>query len=98
MKLKLKKQLTWYSFIIVSIITLLVLTYTPMLTAIKYSFYDVQVLGFGDNKFVGFQNYQKIMNNSSFIKAVGNTFLLAIMGLVSIPVGFILASLINNDG
>ena len=34
-KLKLKKQLIWYSFIIVSIITLVVLTYNPMLTAIK---------------------------------------------------------------
>ena len=97
-KLKLKKQLIWYSFIIVSIITLVVLTYIPMLTAIKYSFYDVQVLGFGDSKFVGFQNYHKIMNNSNFLKAVGNTFLLAVMGLISIPIGFILASLINNVG
>ncbi len=32
------------------------------------------------------------------MKAIGNTFLLAAMSLVSIPIGFILASLINNVG
>ena len=50
LKLKIKKQLVWYSFIFVSIITLIVLTYIPMLTAIKYSFHDIQVLGFGEDK------------------------------------------------
>lgn len=60
LKLKIKKQLVWYSFIFVSIITLIVLTYIPMLTAIKYSFHDIQVLGFGEDKFIGFQNYEKI--------------------------------------
>ena len=98
LKLKIKKQLVWYSFIFVSIITLIVLTYIPMLTAIKYSFHDIQVLGFGEDKFIGFQNYEKIMHNSSFVKSIGNTFLLALMSLVSIPVGFILATLINNVG
>ena len=78
LKLKIKKQLVWYSFIIVSIITLIVLTYIPMLTTIKYSFHDIQVLGFGEDKFIGFQNYEKIMNNSSFVKSIGNTFLLAL--------------------
>lgn len=97
-KLKLKKQLVWYSFIITSILILAVLTYIPMLTTIKYSFHDTQVLGFGEERFVAFQNYQKIMNNSSFIKSIGNTFILAILGLVSIPIGFLLASLINNIG
>ncbi len=87
LKAKIKKQLVWYSFIIVSIITLVVLTYIPMLTSIKYSFHDIQVLGFGKNEFIGFQNYEKIMHNSSFVKAIGNTFLLAAMSLVSIPIG-----------
>lgn len=96
LKLKLKKQLVWYSFLIVSILTLLILTYIPMLTTIKYSFHEVEVLGFGDSKFVGLQNYRTIMHNSSFLKSIGNTFILALMGLISIPLGFILASLINN--
>lgn len=98
LKVKIKKQLVWYSFIIISIITLVVLTYIPMLTSIKYSFYDIQVLGFGEDKFIGFQNYEKLMSNSAFLKSIGNTFLLAAMSFVSIPVGFILACMINNLG
>ncbi len=96
--LKLKRQLVWYSFIIVSILTLGILTYLPMLTTIKYSFHDTQVLGFGEEKFIGLLNYQKIVNNSSFLKSIANTFILAILGLASIPIGFVLASLINNIG
>lgn len=96
LKHKLKKQLVWYSFLIVSILTLLILTYVPMITTIKYSFHDVEVLGYGDSKFVGLQNYRTIVHNASFLKSVKNTFLLAILSLISIPVGFILATLINN--
>ena len=98
LKVKLKRQLVWYSFIIVSILTLVILTYIPMLTTIKYSFHDIQVLGFGEDSFIGFQNYEMIMKNSSFLKSIGNTFILALMSLISIPIGFILASLINNIG
>lgn len=96
LKIKLKKQLVWYSFLIISILTLLILTYIPMLTTIKYSFHDVEILGFGDSQFVGMQNYETIMHNASFLKSTGNTFLLAALSLISIPLGFILATLINN--
>lgn len=96
LKLKLKKQLTWYSFLIVSILTLLILTYIPMFTTIQYSFCDVEVLGYGSSEFIGLQNYRTIMHNSSFLKSVANTVILAVMGLISIPLGFILASLING--
>ncbi len=98
LKIKIKKQIVWYSFLIVSIVTLIALTYIPMLQSVKYSFFDIQVIGFGDDKFVGFQNYEKIMNNASFLKSIGNTFFLAFLSLISIPVGFILATLINNIG
>lgn len=98
LKIKAKRQLVWYSFLIVSIVTLIVLTYIPMLQSVRYSFFDIQVVGFGEEKFVGLQNYEKIMNNASFLKSIGNTFILAFLSLVSIPVGFILATLINNIG
>ena len=35
-KHKLKKQLEWYSFIIIPLVTLLVLVYVPMLSTIRY--------------------------------------------------------------
>lgn len=69
-----------------------------MLTTIKYSFHDVEVLGYGDSEFVGLQNYRTIMSNASFLKSVKNTIGLAILSLISIPVGFIIASLIDNVG
>lgn len=96
-KLLSKKSLEWYSFFIVSLITILVLVYYPMLTTIKYSFYDVSVLGYGE-KFTGFKNYELLLINSSFLNALLNTFILAFLGLSSIPLGFLLAYLINSLG
>lgn len=93
---KVKHQVVWYSFLAVTIITLIALTYVPMLTTIRYSFCDVEVLGFGGSEFIGLQNYETIVHNSAFLKSIGNTIILAVMGLISIPIGFILASLINN--
>ncbi len=92
-----KEQFTWYSFIIVSLLTLLIFTYIPLLTSIKYSFYDISVMGF-DEKFTGLSNYNLILHNSAFLKSVYNTFGLALFGLITIPLGFILASLINSLG
>ena len=87
----------WYSFVIVTIITLLVLTYNPLLSTIKYSFYDISVLGF-DEAFCGVDNYSLILNNPIFLRAIGNTFILATLGLLTIPLGFVLATLINALG
>jgi ABC-type sugar transport system permease subunit len=92
---RLKKQIEWYSFIIVTLIVLIILVYKPTLTTVKYSFYDVSTMGFGE-KFIGLANYQFLLSNPGFIKAMGNTLLLGIMGLLTIPLGFILASLINS--
>lgn len=90
-----REQLTWYSFIIVSLLTLLIFTYIPLMASIKYSFYDISVMGF-DERFVGLSNYKMILTNSSFKKAVFNTFGLALCSLVTIPLGMILATLINS--
>lgn len=96
-KRKLKKQLTWYSFIIVSIVCLILLVYIPMFTTVKYSMYDVSVVGFGE-RFVGLKNYKILMTQSAFLKSVANTFILAVLSLMTIPLGFILAVLINSLG
>lgn len=96
-KAKIKRELVWYSFIIVSILTLLILTYIPLLTSVKYSFFDVSVLGYGET-FSGFKNYSLILSNPQFHRSVANTVVLALMSLISIPLGFVLASLINGLG
>lgn len=92
-----KTQLTWYSFIIISLVTILVFNYIPMFTSLKYSLYDISVIGF-DEKFIGFGNYKILLSSDTFHKAIWNTFGLALCSLLSIPIGFILATLINGIG
>lgn len=92
-----KKNLTAYSFILVSLATLAVMVYIPMFTTIKYSLYKVSLLGFGE-VFIGFDNYRMLFSQSSFWRAIWNTLVLAALGLLTIPVGFILAVMINSLG
>ena len=92
-----KREMVWYSFIIIPIITLILFTYIPMFSTVRYSFYNVSVLGFGE-AFVGFQNYEMLLNNPVFRNSILNTFLLVLFSLLTIPLGFILASLINGLG
>ena len=92
-----RKQLTWYSFLLPTILCLIALTYVPMFTSIKYSFYDVSVVGIGE-EFIGLRNYRTLLSSSSFSKAVWNTIILAVLDLSVIPIGMILASLINSLG
>jgi ABC-type sugar transport system permease subunit len=93
-----RNNLVAYSFIIVSIVTLFVLVYIPTFTTVNYSFHNIGIVGFGENEFVGLDNYRTLITNSTFSKAIGNTILMAVMGLLTIPVGFILAVLINSLG
>lgn len=89
------KQIEWYSFIIIPIIAVIMLVYIPMITTVKYSLYDVSFLGFGE-KFIGLKNYKMLLNSTSFKKALGNTIILTLLGLLNIPLGFILACFINS--
>ena len=75
-----KREMQWYSFLIVSIIALVLLTYIPMLTTIKYSFYNTRILSFG-GEFDGITNYKVLMGNKAFIQSLGNTFILALLSL-----------------
>lgn len=94
---KVKKQLEWYSFIIISLIAVVLFTYYPMTKAVAYSFSDVSAIG-AIEKFVGTKNYENLLLHTTFLKAGANTFILAFMGLLSIPIGFVLACLINSIG
>lgn len=92
-----KQQLRWYPFLIASVVALLLFVYLPMGKTIQYSLYDVSVVGYGE-KFVGLKNYRTLLSQTQFIKSLGNTFVLAILGLLTIPFGFVLAVLINGLG
>jgi ABC-type sugar transport system permease subunit len=90
-------QLQWFTFILPTIVCLVVLTYRPLITSIKYSFYSVRVIGFGE-RFVGLRNYRGLISSLNFSIAIGNTFVLMLLAFLVIPLGFILAVLINEIG
>lgn len=94
---EIKRQLVWYSFIIIPILTVIILTYVPTFKVFQYSFSEVSVLG-EIEKNVGLKNYVNLLTHTKFPRAIFNTFILAIMGLLSIPIGFLLANMINNIG
>lgn len=93
-----RNNLVAYSFIIVSLLTLLVLVYVPMISTVDYSLHNVGMVGVGEDEFVGLKNYKMLFSQTTFWRSIWNTILLAFMGLLTIPVGFILAVLINSLG
>lgn len=95
LKIKIKKQCTWYSFMILSIICLIVLTYIPMATTVKYSFYDARTLGF-EGSYTGLTNYSVLVSNSGFWKSILNTLILTGLSLLQIPIGYVMAYMING--
>lgn len=93
----LKENLTWYSFIIVTLITVIALVYIPTCTTLIFSVSDVSLRGL-ETTFVGTRNFKVLFAMSAFWKSILNTLGLAILGLLVIPLGFLLANTINSLG
>ena len=51
-----------------------------------------------DYQFIGFNNYKLLLTSSTFLNALKNTILLAFFGLITIPIGFLIANAINSLG
>ena len=93
----LRENLTWYSFIIVTLTAVILLVYVPTFTTVLFSLSDVSLKGL-ETTFIGLHNYQVIFAMSSFWKSILNTLGLATLGLLTIPLGFLLANAINSLG
>ena len=96
-KMQLKKKLRWYPFLIVSVAALIFFVYIPMGHTIEYSLYNVSIVGYGE-KFVGLKNYGTLLGQSQFLRSLWNTMALTVMGLLTIPLGFLMAVFINGLG
>ena len=96
-KMQLKKKLRWYPFLIVSVAALIFFVYIPMGHTIEYSLYNVSIVGYGE-KFVGLKNHGTLLGQSQFLRSLWNTMALTVMGLLTIPLGFLLAVFINGLG
>lgn len=96
-KRDIKRNLTWYSFIIVTLVALVVLVYFPTLKTLYFSTTNMGTYG-TDYEVTGLRNYVTLLTSKSFLRALKNTMLLGIYGLLTIPFGFLLANAINSLG
>lgn len=94
---RIKNDMTWYSFIIVSLLVLLIFTYIPTIATVYFSFTNMGTYG-TEYEMVGLKNFTVLMGSKSFWNAVKNTVLLAIYSLIKIPLGFLVAYAINSLG
>lgn len=85
-----------YAFIFPSLFLTLALGIYPIFWALRYMFYDYQ--GFGQARFIGLDNFARLLRDQEFWNSVYNTFIYA--GgkiIVTIPVSLILAVILNRS-
>lgn len=92
---KLKSSLTLLLFLGPYFVLLIVFKLLPIFVNFWYSLTDMQLVG--SSEFIGFANYQKLLNDELFFKAARNTLqYLLYVGPVNIVGGFLLALLFNS--
>ncbi|MFH5184411.1 carbohydrate ABC transporter permease [Paenibacillus sp. TAB 01] len=78
-----------------SVVLTLALGIYPLLWVLRYMFYDYA--GYGNELFIGLDNFRRLMKDTQFWDSVGNTFVFA--GgklLLTIPLSLILAVILNG--
>src|SRR5581483_257204 len=90
----LRKSLVWYAFVAPTMILFLIFIASPTFETFRLSFYREVAT---KQEFVGFAHYTRLLGDSIFRGALLNTILLgAVFLLIIIPLGLVLASLLNN--
>jgi raffinose/stachyose/melibiose transport system permease protein len=82
-------------FLFPSVILTLALGIYPLLWVLRYMFYDYA--GYGNELFVGLDNFRRLLRDTAFWESVGNTFVFA--GgklLLTIPLSLLLAVILNG--
>lgn len=90
----LRKSLVWYAFIAPTLILFLIFIAYPTLETFRLSFFREVAT---KQEFVGLVHYSRLLGDGIFRHAILNTILLGVIFLVVIiPLGLLLASLLNN--
>ncbi|MBU7592589.1 carbohydrate ABC transporter permease [Metabacillus halosaccharovorans] len=91
---KRNSQWIWYIFLLPSFLGILLFMVYPIFESLRLSFY--QSNGTIEH-FIGLQNFKTVLTSGPFWNSVWNTFYIGIFQiLITIPLGFIFASLINS--
>ncbi|MCM0646911.1 sugar ABC transporter permease [Clostridium swellfunianum] len=91
-----KESLVGWSFILPMLIGFCIFCFIPIITSLGISFTDWNLLQ--APKFVGLQNYTRLIKDSSFIKCVSNTLFFVLTMVPSILVISLILALILNKG
>lgn len=85
-------------FLVIPVIGYIIFVVSPFIQAAYYSLTDWSGFTAGMN-FIGLNNYVKLFNDATFMKAVGNSVTLAIvLPIVTLGIAFIFASLVTVGG
>lgn len=94
MNKNLKKRNNYISYLLLApwLVMFIIFMLIPFVLGIFYSFYDYN---FVDLKFIGFENYSEIFNDTVFLKSIGNTVIIAfVVVCLTITVSLFLSYLI----
>ncbi|GIN69541.1 cytochrome c biogenesis protein [Bacillus sp. J14TS2] len=84
----------WYLFLIPSFLGIFLFMVYPILESLRLSFYQSNGTL---EKFIGLSNFKNVLTSGPFWNSVWNTFFIGIFQvMITIPLGFIFASLINS--
>lgn len=90
-----RKTVFSYSFILPSLFLTAALGIYPIAWAMRYMFYDYK--GYGQERFVGLDNFRQLFQDGQFWDSVANTFVYAGGKLViTLPLSLLLAVLLNR--
>ncbi len=92
-----REALQGLAFISIWIVGFLVFTLAPMIATLGFSFSNINLAQEQPLRFVGFDNYQKMLTDSQLVNSLGVTFKYA---LIALPIGlalpFLMALLLNH--
>ena len=92
-----KKKLSLYGLIMPVIIFMIIVYGYPLLLTFKYSFQEVSLIG-GENTFIGFRNYIRVLTDEKFYNTLILTVKWAVFTIaIKIVIGFIMALLLNGE-
>lgn len=95
--LQLREDLTGYAFIAPTLIGLFAFTLFPILASFVLSFTNWNfIAGFSKMKFVGWDNFIKLMSDSIFIKSLENNLILLFVVPITLALSLMLAVVIDK--
>lgn len=98
MKKNVNKKILPYIFLLPSIILIGIIVIYPLISGIKDSFYNINLMLPAPEEFIGFDNYIELIQDGQFIDSFYRSFLWTISILFATMIGgFITALLLNQD-